>query len=51
MTKISDATSLENYTAIINRLNTEKRNSVQSKVYQALEKAADIADNRAKTVY
>jgi len=51
VTKINEATSLENYTAIINRLNTEKRNSVQSKVYQALEKAADIEDNRAKTVY
>ena len=35
----------------MNRLSTERRNAVQSKVYQALEKAADIEDNRAKTVY
>ena len=51
VTKISEATKLENYTAIMNRLSTELRNAVQNKVYQALEKAADIEDNRAKTVY
>lgn len=51
VTKINEATKLENYAAIMNRLNTERRNAVQNKVYQALEKAADIQDNRAKTVY
>ncbi|MFP4845158.1 peptidylprolyl isomerase [Winogradskyella sp. PE311] len=51
VTKITDATKLDNYTAIMNRLNTERRGAVQNKVYQALEKAADIKDNRAKTVY
>ncbi|MFC0603001.1 SurA N-terminal domain-containing protein [Winogradskyella pulchriflava] len=51
VTKITEATKLDNYTSIINRLNTERRNTVQNKVYQALEKAADIEDNRAKTVY
>ena len=51
VTKINEATKLDNYTSIMNRLNTTLRNSVQSKVYQALEKAADIEDNRAKTVY
>ncbi|OZV69284.1 SurA N-terminal domain-containing protein [Winogradskyella aurantia] len=51
VTKINDATALDNYTAIMNRLNSERRNLVQSNVYQALEAAADIEDNRAKTVY
>jgi len=51
VTKVNDATELDNYTAIMNRLNSERRNQVQGKVYQALEKAADIEDNRAKTVY
>ena len=51
VTKINQATKLENYSAIMNRLSNERRNAVQNKVYQALEKAADIEDNRAKTVY
>ncbi|WP_299520062.1 SurA N-terminal domain-containing protein [Winogradskyella sp.] len=51
VTKVTDATELDNYTSIMNRLNTTLRNSVQGKVYQALEEAADIEDNRAKTVY
>ena len=51
VTKINEATTLENYSSIMNRLSTERRNAAQNKVYQALEKAADIEDNRAKTVY
>ena len=51
VTKVNEATKLDNYTSIINRLNSERKNIIQSKVYQALEKAADIEDNRAKTVY
>ena len=51
VTKINDATKLDNYGAIVNRLNAERRNTVQTKVFTALEKAADIDDNRAKTVY
>lgn len=51
VTKINEATKLENYTAIMNRLNSERRNAVQTKVFSALEKAAEIEDNRAKTVY
>lgn len=51
VTKVNEATKLDNYTSIMNRLNNERRNAVQNKVYQALEKAADIEDNRAKTVY
>ena len=35
----------------MNRLNTERRNTVQTKVITALEDAAEIEDNRAKTVY
>jgi peptidyl-prolyl cis-trans isomerase D len=51
VTKINEATKLDNYFAIINRLNTERKGTVQNRVYQALEKAAEIEDNRAKTVY
>jgi peptidyl-prolyl cis-trans isomerase D len=51
VTKVNDATKLDNYAAIMNRLNAARRNTVQGKVYQALEKAADIDDNRAKTVF
>ena len=51
LTKINEATKLDNYTAIINRLNSERRSAVQTKVFTALENAAEIEDNRAKTVY
>lgn len=51
VTKVTEATELDNYTSIVNRLNTAKRGAAQGKVYQALEKSADIEDNRAKTVF
>ncbi|MBO6880670.1 peptidylprolyl isomerase [Winogradskyella sp.] len=51
VTKVNEATELDNYTSIVNRLNSTIKNAVQTRVYQALEKAADIEDNRAKTVY
>lgn len=51
VTKVTEATELDNYTPIMNRLNVTKRGAVQGKVYQALENAADIEDNRAKTVF
>lgn len=51
VTKVNEATELDNYTSIVNRLNTTIKNAVQTRVYQALEKAAEIEDNRAKTVY
>lgn len=51
VTKINDAAGLDNYASIINRLNATKRGAVQTRVYSALEAAADISDNRAKTVY
>jgi peptidyl-prolyl cis-trans isomerase D len=51
VTKINEASKLDNYSAIMNRLSTARRSAVENKVFQALEKAADIEDNRAKTVY
>ncbi|WP_225035100.1 SurA N-terminal domain-containing protein [Winogradskyella sp. SM1960] len=51
VTKVNEATKLDNYGAIVNRLNAERRNAVQTKVYSALEESAEIEDNRAKTVY
>lgn len=51
VTKINEAPALDNYTSYINRLNTARNGTIQSKIYQALEKSAVIEDNRAKTVY
>jgi len=51
VTKINPATEVDNYTAILNRLSSTRKNTVQSKVYEALKEVADIEDNRAKTVY
>ena len=49
--KITEAPELENYAAILARIGNARKNIVQTKVYQALEAAAEIDDNRAKTVY
>jgi len=51
VTKVTEAAELDNYTSIMNRLNSTLRGALQGKVYQALENAADVEDNRAKTVY
>ncbi|WP_299113468.1 peptidylprolyl isomerase [uncultured Winogradskyella sp.] len=51
VTKITEATKLDNYAAILARLSNARKNTVQTQVYSALEKAADVEDNRAKTVY
>jgi peptidyl-prolyl cis-trans isomerase D len=51
VTKITEATKLDNYSAIMNRLNNERRAAAQTAVFKALEKSAEIEDNRAKTVY
>ncbi len=51
VTKVNEATPLENYNSVMNRLNATRKNTVQGKVYQALQEAAEIEDNRAKTVY
>ena len=49
--KVEEASKLENYAAILARLSNARKAGVQNKVYKALETAADVEDNRAKTVY
>lgn len=51
VTKITEAPKLDNYASIQTRLNTVSKTAAQSKVYDALKAAADIDDNRVKTVY
>ena len=51
VTKINEATKLESYAAIVSRLSNARKAAAESQVYTALEKAAEIEDNRAKTVY
>lgn len=51
VTKVNEATKLDNYVAIISRLSNARKSGVQTKVFDALKEAADIEDNRAKTVY
>lgn len=46
--KVTPATKLENYQPIANRLSAARTNAVLAKVYEALKKASDIEDNRAK---
>ncbi|MCK8480497.1 peptidylprolyl isomerase [Psychroserpens algicola] len=48
VTKVEDATKLDNYQAIANRLSTTRTSSAQTKVYNALKETADIEDNRAR---
>lgn len=47
VTKINEAPTLDNYTAIMNRLTNARNGNVQLKVYEALKKSAKIEDNRA----
>lgn len=51
VTKINEAPKLESYAAIKSRIATARKNTVQTAVYKALEAAAEIEDNRAKSVY
>jgi peptidyl-prolyl cis-trans isomerase D len=51
VTKINDVEELDNYAAIANRLSNSIKSTVNTKVFTALENAAEIEDNRAKTVY
>lgn len=51
VTRKTEATKLDNYVAILARLNNARKNTVQSKVNAALQEAAEVDDNRAKTVY
>jgi peptidyl-prolyl cis-trans isomerase D len=48
VTKINEATPLDNYQAIANRLSTTRASAAQTKVYEALKETADIEDNRAR---
>ena len=48
VTKVSEATTLDNYQAIANRLSTTRASATQTKVYEALKETADIEDNRAR---
>ncbi len=47
VTKKTEAPKLDNYTAVVNRLNMMKTNAAQSKAYEAIKDAAVIDDNRA----
>ncbi len=47
VTKKSAAPKLDNYNAIVGRLNMMQLNAAQSKAYEALKEAAVIEDNRA----
>ena len=49
-TKKTPATDLENYQPFANQVSTQKLNSVQNRLYNALKEAAEIEDNRANTV-
>ena len=48
--KLTPATELDNYQGFANQVQTAKVNTVTSKLYPALKEAAEIEDNRAKTV-
>ncbi|WP_040281475.1 peptidylprolyl isomerase [Psychroserpens damuponensis] len=47
VSNIQEATKLDNYQSIANRLSTARSNAAQTKVYNALKETADIEDNRA----
>ncbi|NMH88418.1 peptidylprolyl isomerase [Flavivirga algicola] len=49
VTKATPAVKLDNYQAAANRVEQQKINIVNSKLYNALKEAAEIEDNRAKT--
>ncbi|MFD2552685.1 SurA N-terminal domain-containing protein [Bizionia sediminis] len=48
--KLTPAVALDNYQGFANQVQSEKVNSVNSLLYPALKEAAEIEDNRAKTV-
>ncbi|WP_396601943.1 SurA N-terminal domain-containing protein [Algibacter sp. R77976] len=49
VTKITPAVELDNYQAAANRIEQQKANTVNTKLYNALKEAAEIEDNRAST--
>ena len=50
LTKMTPAVELENYQSFANQVSTQKLNAVNTRLYNALKEAAEIEDNRAKTV-
>ncbi len=49
VTKVTPAVALDSYQAAANRVEQQKINVVNTKLYNALKEAAEIEDNRAKT--
>ena len=47
VTKITQATELNSYQAVANRVGKSKENAVNAQLYNALKEAAEIQDNRA----
>nr|WP_321226859.1 peptidylprolyl isomerase [uncultured Psychroserpens sp.] len=47
VSNIQEATKLDNYQSIANRLSVTRSSAAQTKVYNALKETADIEDNRA----
>jgi peptidyl-prolyl cis-trans isomerase D len=47
VSNIQEATKLDNYQSLANRLSTARSSAAQTKVYNALKETADIEDNRA----
>ena len=50
VTKVTPAVELANYQAFASRVAQEKQTAVNTRLYNALKEAAEIEDNRAKTV-
>jgi len=50
VTKLTPAVELANYQAFANQVAQEKQTAVNTRLYNALKEAAEIEDNRAKTV-
>jgi len=50
VSKITPAIALDNYQAFANQVAQQKKTAVDSKLFTALKEAAEIEDNRAKTI-
>ena len=50
VTKLTPAVDLDNYQAFANKVGATKATAVNTRLYNALKEAAEIEDNRAKTV-
>ena len=49
VTKVEPAVKLDNYQSFANKVEAQKSNVVNSKLYNALKEASEIEDNRAKS--